>query len=82
MNEKMVIVGYRDVSFKDDKTGKLIEGRSYYYNMEGHNVVGVMAGKIFVGISALADMKYTPGVSDTVFVSYNRYGKPAGFTKA
>lgn len=81
MGEKITIVGYRDVNFTDD-SGKVIEGRSYYYTSGADGVVGVIAGKLFVSAFTLRDLKYKPAVGDEVMVFYNRYGKPSGFTKA
>lgn len=80
MDEKVSIVGYRDVSFTDD-SGKQVNGRSYYYIATADGVVGVTAGKMFVSANSLKDMKYKPAVGDEVYVFYNRYGKPYRFQK-
>ena len=81
MGEKIFIVGYRDVNFKDD-SGRAVSGRSYYYTQDGvDNVVGVLAAKIFVSSSILDKLPVKPVVGDTVIVYYNRFGKPASFEK-
>ena len=73
---KMQVIGYRNVSFKDDKTNKEITGISIYTTCEDDRVTGLMAEKLFLGNRILSDTHYTPKVGDIVVVSYNKYGKP------
>lgn len=73
MNEKVHIVGFRNVSFKDEN-GRQIEGYTLYWQQEPSDdkVTGVIAGKQFIS-SQYVD--YVPCVGDTVIFRYNKYGK-------
>ena len=73
---KMKVIGYRNVNFKDEQTGKEISGISVYVTCEDDRVIGVMAEKLFLGNRILTDTHYLPSVGDVISVVYNRYGKP------
>lgn len=45
---KVTVLGKRNVSFDDKKTGELIEGTSIYVSYPAEGVKGVMTDKIFV----------------------------------
>lgn len=81
MGDKMLIVGYRDVSFKDNDSGREVNGKTYFFTCKQDHVVGVMAGKLFCSAQLLADLSYKPEVGDEVMVYYNRYGKVSSFSK-
>lgn len=76
--EIIEIVGTRLVNFTDDN-GKTIQGTSFYFLMDGENVTGKIAGKLFVSSDRLRKMEVTPMVGQKVAVSYDRYGKPTEF---
>ena len=78
MGERITIVGYRDVSFTDD-SGRQVDGRSYYYTGVSDNVIGQIAGKLFVSTQLLSTLAYKPLPGDNVIVYYNRYGKVGQF---
>lgn len=82
MGERMSIVGVRDVSFIDEKTGRPVEGKSFYYNQARNGVDGFFAAKVFVSSVALRDVGYMPKPGDEVYVTYNRYGKVSSFELA
>ena len=79
--DKINVVGLRDVSFKDKKTGHPVSGTSVFYTTDDEYVTGVAAGKLFVSSYYCERMPYFPAVGDQCFVYYNRYGKPAGFER-
>lgn len=73
MNEKVYIVGFRNVSFTDD-AGRKVEGYTLYWQQEpvDDKVSGLICGKQFVS-SQYVD--YVPCLGDTVIFRYNKYGK-------
>lgn len=77
--EIMTIVGKRDVSFTDQKTGSLVEGVSFYFTMEADGVDGLMAGKLYLTLDRIKRLERIPKVGEKVAVSYDRYGKPSEF---
>jgi len=80
MGEKMVIVGVRDVSFTDDRTGRVVDGKTFYYTQPRDGVRGVCADKLFVSAQALRDISYEPIPGDEVIAYFNRFGKVASFS--
>lgn len=72
MNE-CTVVGFRAVSFKDQKSGQLIEGTTLYvyYPDPNGKVTGFIAEKVF--LSPAVD--YKPTLQDKIILHYNRYGK-------
>lgn len=81
MGERMTIVGLRDVSFTDD-SGRLVEGRSYYYTAVSDGVDGLLAGKLFVSKQMLGLLSFLPVPGDEVICYYNRRGKVGQFEPA
>lgn len=73
MNEKVYIVGFRNVSFTDDD-GRKVEGYTLYWQQESEddNVSGLICGRQFIS-SRYVD--YVPCLGDTVIFRYNKYGK-------
>ena len=73
MNEVVNVVGFRNVSFTDDK-GVKIEGYTIYFEqvVDDPNVTGVIAGKQFISSKHVPDV---PCVGDNVIFRYNKYGK-------
>lgn len=65
------ICGSRNVSFIDEKTGKEINGKTYFYLFEDSSVEGYMPDKIFV--NSRYGEPFTVG--KWYSVAYNRYGK-------
>lgn len=65
------IIGCRNVSFTDQKTGNDITGKTYYYMYEDSNVSGYASDKFF--IASRIDDPFIVGRSYEVV--YNRYGK-------
>ena len=45
--EEMKVVGFRDVDFTDEKTGKRIQGISLYVVHPADGVIGQIAEKVF-----------------------------------
>lgn len=73
MNEKFVIVGYRNVDFTDEQ-GRKIEGYTLYYlqDVDDDSITGQIAGKQFISSQRV---DYTPVLGDEVIFRYNKYGK-------
>lgn len=85
MDETVLVVGVRKVSFKDNKTGNMIEGMSIYHmhtNSFDKNLEGAMTGKDFVSNEIYEQMLNALGeltlVDKEVCFSYNRYGRVCG----
>lgn len=76
------VVGYRDVSFKDEKTGREISGTSIYYTSdENSQVTGEMSGKFFLTFRVSNESNYLPTVGDKIKVFYNQFGKVAAIQR-
>ena len=81
----VLVVGVRNVSFKDNKTGNEIRGISIYHmhtNAGDKNLEGSMTGKDFVSNETYENMckalNVDTLVDSEVCFSYNRYGKVCG----
>ena len=79
--DKIQIVGIRGVSFDDEKTGRTVNGTTFFYLMEDDHTSGKLAGKLFISAQLCDSLDYVPNVGDECWVIYNRYGKPAKFEK-
>ena len=74
--KRITVVGTREVSFTDQQTGRVIEGRSYYYTEEDVKTQGVQTGKLFLSLDRLAQLGGSvPKLGDTVRVCYDQYGR-------
>ena len=73
MNERVHIVGFRNVSFKDE-SGRQIEGYTLYWQQEPEDdkVTGLICGKQFISSQYVP---YIPVLGDCVIFRYNKYGK-------
>ena len=72
--EILIIVGYKDMSFKGND-GNEVSGRKYYFTRTDPRVKGCETGNFFLTVSALNNVGYVPEVDEEVEVYYNRYGK-------
>lgn len=72
--EQWELVGYRRVSFKDEKTGKQVSGYTLFMERvpTDENIEGMECAKQFISSEYV---KYSPNVGDTIQINYNRYGK-------
>ena len=72
--EKWQVVGYRDVDFKDQRTGKSVTGYSLFLEREPETdkIHGVETQKIFISGDYV---DYEPAVGDLIGILFNRYGK-------
>lgn len=77
--ELIEVVGIRNVDFTD-KEGKSVSGTSVYYLIDADGMDGRVSGKLFVNPQRRKNMSFFPHVGDTVFVNYDRYGKPVEFS--
>lgn len=77
--ELIEVVGIRNVDFTD-KEGKSVSGTSVYYLIDADGMEGRVSGKLFVNPQRRKNMSFFPHVGDTVFVNYDRYGKPVEFS--
>ncbi|MGM9573838.1 MAG: hypothetical protein ACI3VJ_05390 [Hominicoprocola sp.] len=78
--KRITIVGTKEVNFTDAQTGRVVEGRTYYYTEEDARTQGVMTGKLFLSIDRLVGLAGSvPKIGDTVRVAYDMYGKPDEF---
>lgn len=73
MNERVRIVGYRNVDFTDEK-GFHVEGYTLYYvqDVDVEDLSGQIAGKQFISSKRV---DYLPVLGDEVIFRYNKYGK-------
>lgn len=77
----MEIIGIRPSSFiGEDKTE--ISGKNIYLTYPLEKGEGLGSERIFVTDAKLNKWDYKPKVGDKVTVSYNRYGKCDGMSKA
>lgn len=74
MNEKWTVVGFRNVNFKDDSSGKQVTGFSLFLlrDTEDEKVTGQECQKIFISSQYV---NYTPELGDEIVLLYNKYGK-------
>lgn len=74
MFEQWKVIGYRKVSFTDQKTQKRVEGFSLFLVKpgEGEGMTGDEAQKIFISSEYVS---YVPALGDFVQLIYNKYGK-------
>lgn len=72
--EKWQVVGWRDVDFKDQQTGRQVSGTSLFLvrTPEDPKVVGLEVSKIFL---AKGYVDYTPIKDQKIGINFNRYGK-------
>lgn len=72
--EKWKVIGFRKVSFVDEKTKKPVEGFSLFLIRPGtgDNMTGDECQKLFI---SSAYVEYQPYLGDEVNLIYNRYGK-------
>ncbi len=77
----MKIIGIRPSSFTGDDKSQ-ISGENVYLTFPLEKGEGLGAERIFVTNSKLNKWTYQPKVGDEVNVSYNRYGRCDGMTKA
>ena len=77
----MKIIGIRPSSFTGSD-GSKVEGQNIYLTYDLDKGEGQGSDRVFVTKAKLADWSYKPKVGDDVDVSYNRYGKCAGMSKA
>ena len=77
----MDIIGIRPSSFTgEDKTQ--ISGKNIYLTYPLEKGEGLGSERIFITDAKLNKWDYKPKVGDKVTVSYNRYGKCDGMSKA
>lgn len=71
---EFTVVGFRIVSFKDEKTGKDVEGFTLFLTRPADNdkVTGLITEKIFI---SAAYVEYVPTLNDKIVLHYNKYGK-------
>lgn len=74
MFEQWKIIGFRKLSFMDQKTNKQVNGYSLFMVRpgSGENMTGDEAQKLFIS-SEYVD--YVPSLGEQVQLIYNRYGK-------
>ncbi len=77
----MKIIGIRSSNFKGDN-GDPVSGMNVYLTFPLEKGEGLGAERIFLTDAKLKGWTYQPKVGDEVNVSYNRYGRCDGMTKA
>jgi len=77
----MKIIGIRPSSFKGDN-GSPVSGMNVYLTFPLEKGEGQGAERIFVTDAKLNKWTYKPKVGDEVNISYNRYGRCDGMSKA
>lgn len=77
----MKIIGIRSSSFTGDDKSQ-ISGRNIYLTYPLEKGEGLGSERIFVTDAKLNAWTYQPKVGDEVWVSYNRYGRCDGMSKA
>ena len=75
--EKWKVVGYRRADF-ESRDNAQIKGYTLFLarEPESKKIVGLEVLKLFISDS----VGYTPNENETVFITYNRYGKVAQVT--
>lgn len=74
--KRITIVGTKDVNFTDQQTGRVIEGRSFYFTEEDARTEGVQTGKLFLSSERLYQLGGSvPQLGETVKVCYDQYGR-------
>lgn len=68
------IVGLRKMKFTDQQN-RPIEGTSVYLTYNDKNIEGQGTDKVFLNTDKIKSLERDPEVGDTLFISYNRYGK-------
>lgn len=68
------IVGLRKMSFTDNQNRK-IEGTNVFLTYQDKNIQGLGTDKVFLNVDRIRSLERDPEVGDTIFISYNRYGK-------
>ncbi len=77
----MKIIGIRPSSFTGDDKSQ-ISGQNVYLTFPLEKGEGLGAERIFLTDAKLKGWTYQPKVGDEVNVSYNRYGRCDGMSKA
>lgn len=77
----MKIIGIRPTNFKGE-SGDAVSGKNFYVTYPLETGEGQGSERIFVTDAKLNKWPYQPKVGDEVSVSYNRYGKCDGMSKA
>ena len=77
----MKIIGIRPSSFTGDQKEQ-ISGKNIYLTFPLEKGEGLGSERVFVTDAKLVNWVYKPRVGDEVNISYNRYGKCDGMTKA
>lgn len=72
--EKWKVVGWRDVDFKDQQSGKQVTGITLFLAREPEDkkIHGLEVQKIFVSSEYV---NYKPVENQMIGINYNRYGK-------
>lgn len=68
------IVGIRSMKFTDNQN-RAVEGSSIFLTYEDKNIRGLGTDKVFLNSDRIKSLERDPEVGDTIFISYNRYGK-------
>ena len=68
------IVGLRKRKFTDNNN-RPVEGTNVYLTFEDRNIEGKGTDKVFLYTDKIKSLARDPEVGDTLFISYNRYGK-------
>lgn len=68
------IVGIRSMKFTDNQN-RAVEGSSIFITYQDKNITGVGTDKVFLNSDRIKSLQRDPEVGDTIFISYNRYGK-------
>lgn len=72
--EKWKVVGWRDVDFKDQSSGKQVTGTTLFLYGESDDpkVHGFVTQKLFISKEYV---KYDPVLNQQIGINFNRYGK-------
>lgn len=72
--EKWKVVGWRDVDFKDQSSGKQVAGTSLFLARpgEGDKIHGLEVQKLFISREYV---DYKPVENQMIGINFNRYGK-------
>ena len=71
--EKWKVVGWRDVDFKDQSSGKQVAGTSLFLARPGEgNIHGLEVQKLFISREYV---NYVPVENQMIGINFNRYGK-------
>ena len=80
MENTFEVVGFREVDFIDENSGRPVRGLKLYLSHLADDVQGVVTSDVWVPASCRGD--YSPKLGDVIYVFRNEKGKCTGVMSA